>query len=65
MCKLMVDVMCLYLSMKESNSQVCKNLFPSIPLASIMSLHFRMQEEDMLLEYINVKCQVCALLVNL
>ena len=33
-------------------------------MASIMSSHFGMQEED-ILKHINVKRQVCALLVNL
>ena len=33
-------------------------------MASVMCLHFSMQEED-ILEHTNAKCHLCTLLVNL
>ena len=34
--------------------------FLSVPMASVMSLHFSMHEED-ILEHTNIKCNLCTL----
>ena len=45
----------------KSCDLVCKGKkFPSVLMASVMYLHFSMQEED-IMEHTNAKCHLCPL----
>ena len=45
---------------RQSCILVCKGkIFWSLPMASVMQLHFSIQEEEYILEHSNDKCQLC------